>query len=427
MLNDERAQGLWERTAPSAPQTPVLHGGVAADVAVVGAGFTGLSAALHLAQRGARVAVLEAVSIGYGAAGRSSGLVNAGMWVPPDDLLSVLGVDHGERLLQVLGEAPGFVCDLIEKHGIECELERSGTLQCAVGNSGLRTIQTRGEQLLRRGAAVEIIDAQRTARMVGSRFYSGALFDRRTATVQPLAYVRGLGDASMRAGARVYTNSPVVGVEETTNGWRLHTPTGTADAHWIIVATDAYTKGAWPEVASELIHLPYFNLATQPLMDPVSRSILPGRQGITDTRTVLSSVRLDRSGRLIIGSIGALRGMGAKVHAAWAQRAIQKLFPQIGKVAFDHACYGSIGMTDTHLPKFHRLGRQVLSISGYNGRGIAAGTVFGQLLARLIMGEISERDMPLPLTKPNTALFRSLQSIYYELGAQAAHFVDRRT
>lgn len=421
-----RAQGLWEATAPAAQNTSPLSGSVSADVAIVGAGFTGLSAALELAERGARVVVLEAANIGHGAAGRNAGLVNAGMWLPPDDLVSVLGAEYGERLLHVLGEAPKVVCELIEKHGIECELERSGTLQCAVGDSGLRIIEARGEQLLRRGAAVEILDAQRTAGRVGSQFYRGALFDRRTATVQPLAYVRGLSSAALRAGARVFTNSPVMGAEQTAKGWRLRTTTGTADAQWIIVATDAYTKGVWPEIARELIHLPYFNIATQPLSDRLRASILPGGEGITDTRTVLSSVRFDRAGRLIIGSIGALRGMGAGIHAAWARRAIRRLFPQIGEFSFEYGWYGSIGMTRSHLPLFHRLAHQVLSVSGYNGRGIAAGTVFGKLLAQLIVGEIPERDIPLPVTTPSPAPFRLLQSLYYEIGAQAAHWVDAR-
>lgn len=115
------------------------------------------------------------------------------------------------------------------------------------------------------------------------------------------------------------------------------------------------------QVQSELTHLPYFNVATQPLMSQVSTSILPERQGVTDTRTVLSSVRLDHSGRLIVGSIGALRGSGAKIHTAWAKRAIRKLFSQIGDFDLDYAWHGSIGMTDTHLPKFHRLEPQVLS------------------------------------------------------------------
>jgi glycine/D-amino acid oxidase-like deaminating enzyme len=194
----------------------------------------------------------------------------------------------------------------------------------------------------------------------------------------------------------------------------------------VIVASDTYTRGLWPEIQRELTHLPYFNIATQPLSEHLRKAILPERQGIVDTRTVLSSVRLDRSNRLIIGSIGALRGTGTHVHMAWAKRTIRKLFPQIGDIGLDYIWSGSIGMTDTHLPKFHRLAPDVLSISGYNGRGIAAGTVFGRLLAQLTLGEITERDMPLPLTDPRTAKFRSWQSLYYEVGAQAAHFMGAR-
>ena len=147
---------------------------------------------------------------------------------------------------------------------------------------------------------------------------------------------------------------------------------------------------------------------------------------MTDTRTVMSSVRVDQTGRLIVGSIGALRGTGSSVHAAWAKRTIRKLFPQVGHVDLEYAWYGSIGMTDTHLPRFHRLAPRVLSVSGYNGRGIAAGTVFGQLLAKLIVDEIDECQMPLPCTEPQAAKFPSLRSLYYSVGSQIAHFADAR-
>jgi glycine/D-amino acid oxidase-like deaminating enzyme len=419
-------RNLWTETAPPAPETPVLRDSIRADVAVVGAGFTGLSAALHLAERGARVAVLEAEGIGHGAAGRNVGFVNSGMWVPPDYLAEVLGPHVGERLLALLGEAPPFVFDLIARHGIDCEPRRVGTLQCATGWRGLKLIRERAAQWLRRGADVELLDAQATARMVGSAFYDAALLDRRTGTVQPLAYARGLATAALRAGARVYTESPALRTHEEAGAWRLECPTGSVLADWIVLATDAYGIGAWPAVERELIHLPYFNVATRPLPPSVAATILPGGQGLGDAAVVISSVRLDPSGRLIFGSVGAMSGMGGGIHRAWAERAARRIFPQIGAAEFEYAWDGSIGLTDTRLPKFHRPAPRVLSVSGYNGRGIAAGTLFGRLLAQLVVGEIAEEELPLPVTAFGEPAFRSLQSAFYEWGARAAHWTGAR-
>jgi glycine/D-amino acid oxidase-like deaminating enzyme len=426
VLNGNRAQGLWNHTAPPAPEAPVHVGGISVDVAIVGAGYTGLSAALYLAQHGAKVVVLEAETVGFGAAGRSTGLVNAGLWLLPDELAARLGPEYGERLLALLADAPRLVLDLIETHGIQCELERSGTLQCAVDARGLQAIRVRAEQWIRRGAPVELLDAHTTARKVGSASFCGALLDKRTGTIQPLAYVRGLARAAIEAGASVYTRSPVIALAEEGTHWRVWTPNGHALAHWVIVATDAYTRGLWPTLRREFTYLPYFNVATRPLDKALRESILPERQGMTDTGTVMSSVRLDQAGRLIVGSIGALRGTGSSVHMAWAKRTIRKLFPQVTDVELEYAWHGSIGMTDTHLPRFHRPAPQVLSISGYNGRGIAAGTVFGRLLGKLILDEIDECEMPLPLTEPRDAKFRNVRSLYYSLGSQIAHLADAR-
>src|SRR5215471_3642417 len=133
MLNDRRSHGLWERTAPAPPATVRLAGDIAADVAIVGAGYTGLSAALHLAERGLDVVVLEAVEIGYGAAGRSTGLVNAGLWVMPSVLKETLGPVYGGRLLELLRDSPRTVFEIVDKYKIPCELKRAGTIHCGAG------------------------------------------------------------------------------------------------------------------------------------------------------------------------------------------------------------------------------------------------------------------------------------------------------
>ena len=430
MRDDPRSHGLWEASAPPPPATAPLAGDVTAEVAVVGGGFTGLSAALHLAEAGTSVALLEGVEIGFGGSGRNVGLVNAGLWVMPEALPAVLGDVHGPRLLDLLGHAPQAVFDLVARHGIDCQAEHAGTLHCGVGPKGLAEVAERARQWQARGAAVELLDAAETARRVGTTAYSGALLDRRAGTIQPLAYARGLAVAAIAAGARIFTQSPVSAAEDAGDGWRIRTPGGTVRARWIIVATNAYTGGGgpavWPEVRREIVHLPYFNLATAPLGDNLRGSILPGREGAWDTREILSSFRFDRRGRLVFGSVGALRGTGRAIHRDWGKRALKRLFPQLGDVAFEHEWHGQIGMTVDSVPRFHRLARHTIGFSGYNGRGIAPGTVFGRCLADLVLGRVDEAGLPLPVTDPVPARHRRLKEAWYEGGAQLAHAASAR-
>lgn len=426
MLNDPRSHGLWEKTAPYPPLTPRLEEAVSTDVAIVGGGYTGLSAALHLAEAGVNVRLLEATEIGFGGAGRNVGLINAGMWVMPDDFLKELGPAHGEKALELLGNGPYLVRELIERHGIACELEKNGTVHCAVGPEGMKELEERARQWQKRGAPVTLLDATETERRIGTKAYAGSLLDMRAGTLQPLAYARGLAHAAVKAGAKLHTSSAVINTGEANGRKTLKTERGEVSADWIIVATDAYSTGPWEQVRLEQVHLPYFNLATAPLSDNLRRSILPGREGCWDTREILSSFRMDQAGRLIFGSVGALRGTGIAVHKAWAKRSLARLFPQIGEVEFEAEWYGQIGMTDNALPRFHKFGRNVIGFSGYNGRGIAPGTTFGKLLARHILGEVSEADLPLPLTEPKEPGFRALKEAYYEAGAQIAHFTGER-
>ncbi len=426
MLNDPRSHGLWEKTAPAPPATRRLEETISADVVIVGGGYTGLSAALHLAEAGTNVVLLEAAEIGFGGAGRNVGLINAGMWVMPDDFPKELGPVHGERLLDLLGNGPALVRELIGKHAIACELEKNGTLHCAVGPEGLKELEERARQWQARGAPVTLLDAAETERRVGSGAYAGSLLDMRAGTLQPLAYARGLAHAAVKAGARLHTGSAVIGTIDIDGRKVVRTAAGEVTADWIIVATDAYSTGPWEQVRREQVYLPYFNLATTPLGDNLRRSILPGREGCWDTRDILSSFRMDQAGRLVFGSVGALRGTGTAIHKSWARRSLKRLFPQLGNVEFEAEWYGQIGMTDNALPRFHKFGRNVLGFSGYNGRGIAPGTTFGKLLARHILGEVSEADLPLPLTEVQEAGFRAMKEAYYEAGAQIAHFTGER-
>lgn len=418
--------GLWAATAPPAPETRRLEDSLRADVCIVGGGYTGLSAALHLAGRGLKTVLLEACHVGFGGAGRNVGLVNAGMWVMPDELPNILGPVHGDRLLTLLGNAPKAVFELVAKYGMQCELQQHGTLHCAVGAKGLGELKQREAQWQARGAPVRLLSPEETARRIGTAAYAGALLDERAGTIQPLAYVRGLAGAAIGEGAQVFTDSAAAGVQADGTQWRVVTAMGSVTADWVIMATDAYTQGPWEIIRREQVHLPYFNLATTPLSDPVRTHILPGHEGCWDTQEVLSSFRMDAKGRLVFGSVGALKGTGHPIHRDWARRALRRLFPQLGAIRFEAEWYGQIGMTDDNLPRFHRFADRVIGISGYNGRGIAPGTVMGRTLASLVAGEITEDDLPLPVTTAQEAKLRPVKEVFYEVGAQAVHLIDSR-
>lgn len=426
MQNDPRSHGLWEKTAPAAPQTRPLDGAVTTEVAIIGAGYTGLSTALHLAERGISSVVIEAAEIGFGGSGRNVGLVNAGMWVMPEDLIATLGQDYGNRLLDFLGAGPAYVWEMVRRHAIDCEANPVGTLHAGVGKKGVAELTERARQWQKRGAPVDLLDKSEAAAMLGTSFYAGALLDRRAGTIQPLAYARGLARAATALGVAIHTQSPATALTRSANGWLVRTPNGSVSAKQVVLATDAYTRLLPQNIARQQVTLPYFNMATQPLAPDVAKSILPGRQGVWDTKEVLLSYRFDAMNRLVFGSVGALRNSGVAVHRAWAKRALRKLYPQITELRFEQEWFGNIGMTSDNLPRFHQLDDGIYSFCGYNGRGIAPGTVFGRAMAGLLSGDIAAAALPLPLSQPEPAALRGLRSAYYEAGAQLVHLTEAR-
>ncbi|OHV82396.1 FAD-binding oxidoreductase [Ensifer sp. LCM 4579] len=428
MATERLLPNLWHATAPAAPGTAPLSGELTCDVAIIGGGFTGLSAALHLAEMGVKAIVIEARSIGHGGSGRNVGLVNAGMWVKPDDLIATLGAEAGNRLLHELGDGPSLVYELVARHGIACEAVRHGTLHMAVGAEGLKEIREREAQWRKRGAPVEVLSAEKAHALSGAEGFTGALLDRRAGTIQPLAYARGLADAAIAAGAEIFTETPLLAAERKGDLWTLKAGRGTLTARYVIVATNAYgalVNGApWKAQTQELTILPFFQFATNPLADGIAERILPERQGAWDTGLVMTSFRMDRQNRLIFGSIGRLDAMAEGTHRAFAARAVRRLFPYIGDFRFEYWWDGRIGMTTNNLPVMHKLAPGVVSISGYNGRGIAPGTVFGRALARHVTGDASA--IPLAETPIRPDRWRNLKSAFYHAGAQAKHFIDRR-
>lgn len=411
----------WVATAPPAPDCPPLSGAAQADVAVVGAGYTGLSAALHLARAGVSVALVEAACIGAGASGRNVGLVNAGLWLSPEDLIARAGPDRGERLLDLLARAPGMVWDLVAAEGLACEARAIGTLHCAPDARGTVALAARARQWAARGAALDLLDAQATQARLGSPAYRAALFDPRAGTIQPLAYARELARAGQRAGARIFCQSPVRSIAQRKDGWRLRLQDATLDAGQVILATNAYSTPPFAEIGRAQAILPYFNFATEPLPRGLLDSVIPGEEGAWDTRKILTSFRRDARGRVILGSVGQLGGIEAGLHRAWAQAQLARIFPQLAGTPLARGGWGRIGTTPDALPRLVAHGPGMWSVSGYNGRGIAPGTVFGMLLAELVRGACSAQDIPLAHIRLAPDHLRGVKALVYRYGAALWH------
>nr|WP_247744334.1 FAD-binding oxidoreductase [Ruegeria sp. R14_0] len=408
-----------EHVEPSA-----AAGDLTVDLAVIGGGYTGCSAALWAAQSGASVCLLEAEEIGHGGSGRNVGLANAGLWLPPAEIRAHLGDAAGDRLIDLLAAAPAEVFDLIDRHAIDCEPVRNGTLHCAHSAAGFRDLEARHAQLTSAGAPVELLTAEQAGRRTGSEAFHGALFDPRAGTIQPLAYVCGLARAAAEAGALILTQNPVRSMQHEDGVWLLTTAKGTVRARSVIQATNAYHRDL---AASAPAYVPvyYFQYATAPLSDNLRASVLPGGEGCWDTGLIMTSFRMDQEGRFIIGAMGDLDQAGGAFHKSWVRRKLAQLYPQLADQKLIEGWHGRIAMTSDHIPKITQIGPNALSVHGYSGRGIGPGTVFGRLAAESLL-QSDPSLLPVPAIRDYRENWKGLRRAYFETGAALTHFVKAR-
>ncbi|MCT4557846.1 MAG: FAD-binding oxidoreductase [Pelagimonas sp.] len=410
-------QSLWCHSAQETPTLPPQALPDHVDVAIVGGGYTGLSCALFCAEAGIKTQVFEGETVGFGGSGRNVGLVNAGLWLPPDQVEAALG-PRGPAFLNEFGEAPAQVFDLIEKYQIQCEATRAGTLHAAHAPAGLRDLQTRHVAWQRRGAPVDLLDAGQMGEMTGSRAFHGGLWDHRAGTVNPMGYARGLARAARAAGAAIATQCPVQGLRRVGDAWQVETAKGVVQARYVVMATNAYSTQAWPGLQKSWTDIHFFQLATAP-MGARAAHILPGGQGLWDTGLIMRSLRRDQEGRVIVGSMGRMVGTAQSgLSARWARRMLRRLYPELGEVRFEHGWHGTIAMTPDHLPQMIELDHNVYAPISYNGRGVTTGTLFGRSLAQLVQG--AEPDaLPLPLTRAKGVNLKGLTERFYDLAFTA--------
>ncbi len=420
--SDQR-QSLWGATAAPAPATARLEGRAEADVVVVGAGYTGLSCALTLAEAGHAVIVLEASEVGHGASGRNGGQVIPGLKHDPDDLVARFGRDRGEALVRLAGGAADRVFALIAKYGIDCAARQCGWIQPAHSAAAAQTIFARARQWSARRAPVELLAADRLALLLGTDVYVAGWLDRRAGALQPLSYVRGLARAAITQGARIHTRSAVTRIVHEKEEWVAASAHGEARVRQVVLATDAYSGALWPEIVTNQLIVTSVQTATAPLPEALRRTILPGGTVASDTRKLLYYFRLDDEGRFVIGGRGSVSDTVSDSVYAALRRAAARMYPPLARVPWPYRWYGRVGLTRDWLPHLAELAPGAWAALGYCGRGVAMATTMGVLLGEALrdrrepaypvaaLKAIPLHSLRVPLLQAGIAYYRALDAL----------------
>jgi glycine/D-amino acid oxidase-like deaminating enzyme len=419
---------LWTATAASSARHPRLEGDLQADIVVVGAGFTGLSAALHCARDGRFPVVLEAETVGHGASGRNGGLVSGKFRVPFHVVAAGHGREAARRLYEIGKEAVDCVEELVDRHGVTgAGFSKTGYITAAHTLRALEGQKTALEWLRTEvgDASSRLLTAGDVAEELGTSVYVGGSFNPAAGALHPLNYVRGLAEAAVRSGVGVYENSPVSRVASSPDGVVVETPGGTVRARQIIYATNGYSTATPATAALKTRVIPFRSaiIATAPLSDNLRRSVLPSGRVAADTKRLLRWYRIVDD-RMVFGGRGSF-GRDERQSAYDGLRDnMESIFPQLAGQPIAYSWSGLVAMTLDYLPHVGQLDARSFYAMGYNGSGVAMSSLMGRYLAAITRGDSpnlglisSRRFAPIPFYPLQAPAVRAASAWYQLLDA----------
>lgn len=390
---EELVNSYYEASVERPPPAPPLQESRRADVCVVGGGFTGLSCALELAQRGKTVAVVEAHRAGWGASGRNGGQFIFGY--STDNLQKTAaqaGVDE-KYLFDLSLEAVELLRGRIAKFNIQCDL-RQGHVLAALNAGHCRELEHMAETMANRYRyPVRLLDAAETRAAIASRRYCGALADDNSGHLHPLKYLLGLARAATDAGAVLYENTPAVHAEETAEGALVKTPEGEVRCDAVVLAGNAYLEIA-PKLRARIMPAGTYIGATAPLGEETAQNLIADRRAVCDMNFILDYFRCSADHRLLFGGrVSYSNKQYPKNLPKALRRRMLAVFPQIADMPLEYVWGGSLAVTLNRFPDIGRRGRAMYYAQGFSGHGLALSGFAGKVLADAINGETEKLDV----------------------------------
>jgi gamma-glutamylputrescine oxidase len=410
MTEPQPPQGYYAASAPTTAVRLSLHGDVRADVCVIGGGFTGLSAALHLARAGAKTVLLEANSVGFAASGRNGGQIHSGHRKDQAELERWLGKEHARDLWALAEESKVLVRTLAAELAPHAAV-KPGLIIAAHDKTALHDLENEVEHLHRYYdySTAQLIDADETFRLTGAH-YHGAKLDNGGGHLHPLRYAYGLASGAEAAGAVLYEKSHALQIEQSEHAVTVRTDGGKVTADHILLATDAFSGEIAPELAPYIGHVESFISATAPLPPDIAAQIIPSDMAVADTRHVLDYYRKSDDNRLLFAGREGYWSLPSDI-AAVVRPKMLKVYPQLRDVPTEYAWSGTVGITRTRMPHFGKLSTRVFFAHGYSGHGVALSSLGGKLMAEAAMGNSERFDViaRIPAQKfPGGTLLRKL-------------------
>lgn len=391
--------GVWETTASPAPVTPALTEPLDAEIAIVGAGYTGLSTALHLAERGERCVVVEAGEPGSGGSGRNTGWLEPNWWTrQPRDLVREHGPERAARLSRWVASGPRLLADWEARYGLRLERDQSGLLLATTDVARAEAMAKEAADWVALGVYNEFLDGTSLARHVAvpAGAYRGALLLRDGCTLNPLALSRELARACVERGVAVHGGTPVRSIAREHERWVLRTPRAMIRSRRLVLATDACTRALWPALTASFATWHLAVIASAPYAG--LRELLPGGHAFADTGLAnIFTLRGTPQQRLVTSTFAPVRRrITPDAVAKPFARRFARAFPDRAAPRWEHAHFGEIGLTPDMLPRLARIGPDAWTAYGYSGTGMNFALLLGGDLARLAAGE-PERDATFPV------------------------------